>query len=281
MAAPALFESVVEGLAALISRHREPRHGSVALPAGDEPPPAREVGLSQELPHSARLRVLPARHRSRDPRGRRTRSRPAATGPRICRRPTWCSARPPAIRSIRWSRAAARCRRRGLCSTWPATVSATSRRAISTGSKRSACANMSASARRSRSTEFRERWMTRAQGIADRLGPALSHRAGQRPVLRPRRQADGEQPDRAGAEVRTAGAGALRRAADRLHELQLSPRTFRQDLGAARTTAGEVRIPAASPSAWTGWRWRCLRPTALKRLTGRNRLAKRWRRDPI
>ena len=64
--------------------------------------------------------------------------------------------------------------------------------------------------------------------------PQAQHRAGERSVLRPRRQADGRQPDRAGAEVRAADRRAFGRAADRLHELQLPPRSFRHEVGLAR-----------------------------------------------
>ena len=46
------------------------RHRGDALSAGDEPRPAREIRLSEELPQSARLRLRPARHRTRDPLGR-------------------------------------------------------------------------------------------------------------------------------------------------------------------------------------------------------------------
>ena len=47
---------------------------------------------------------------------------------------------------------------------------AASRRAISTGCNRSACANMSASARPRTDRRFRERWMVRAQELAKLLG---------------------------------------------------------------------------------------------------------------
>ena len=160
---------------------------------------------------------------------------PAAIGRRRSPPPISCSARPPAIRSIRWSRAAATCPPAASCSTSPAIASAASRRKCSTGCNRSACANMSASARRSEIQDFRARWMKRAEGFAAQSGPALPHRSGQRSVLRPRRQADGDEPGRAGVEIRAAGPGAFRRRADRLHELQLSPRPFRHDVEHLRT----------------------------------------------
>ena len=55
-------------------------------------------------------------------------------------------------------------------------------------------------------------------------GIAVSRRSRQRRFLWPRRQAHGDEPDRAGAEIRIARFGSLSRAADRLHEFQLSPR---------------------------------------------------------
>ena len=147
-----VFEQVVDGLSALISRYREPATESVAVSAGDEPPAIGEIGLPQELPAFSRLRELPCRRRSGHPlerralRGRRGLDR----GP--FGRPISFSAPPPAIRSIRWSRAAARCPPAAFCSTSPATASAASRQKCSTGCNPSACANMSASARPRRST---------------------------------------------------------------------------------------------------------------------------------
>ena len=41
---------------------------------------------------------------------------------------------------------------------------------MSTASRASACANMSASARREQIQEFRDPWIERAQGIADAIG---------------------------------------------------------------------------------------------------------------
>src|SRR5580704_204036 len=62
------------------------------------------------------------------------------------------------------------------------------------------------------------------------IGPLLAYRYRQRSVLRPRRQADGDEPGRAIAEVRTPRSGAFDGAADRLYELQLSSRSFRYDM---------------------------------------------------
>ena len=61
-------------------------------------------------------------------------------------------------------------------------------------------------------------------------GIAVSRRSRQRRFLWPRRQAHGDEPDRAGAEIRIARFGSLSRAADRLHEFQLSPRSLRHGL---------------------------------------------------
>ena len=53
-------------------------------------------------------------------------------------------------------------------------------------------------------------------------GPALAHRTRQRSVLRPRRQAHGDEPGRAIAEVRAAVPVRSAQRADGMHELQLS-----------------------------------------------------------
>ena len=60
------YESVVEALAALISRHRPEGRRSVPFSAGDEPRLAGEAGLSQKLSQSGRRRLLPGRQRTRD-----------------------------------------------------------------------------------------------------------------------------------------------------------------------------------------------------------------------
>ena len=143
----ALYEDVVERLAALITRNREPSTEVMRFPPVMNRGAAREVGLPQELSEPARLRLRPARHRTRDQRRGRAASTPAATGPRRCRRPTSCCRRPPAIPSIRSRPAAASCPRAACASTSRPIASAASRRAISTACNRSGCANMSASAR--------------------------------------------------------------------------------------------------------------------------------------
>ena len=163
---------------------------------------------------------------------------PAATGPRRCRRPTSCYRRPPAIRSIRSRRAAVPCRRAAGASTSPPTASAASPRAISTGCSPSGCANMSASAapttsRRSASAGWcAPRRSPRDLGLTFRVDYASDPffgRVGQMKAV---------SQIAAVAEIRAAGAAALRGAADRLHELQLSPRSFRHAWGIA-DAAGE------------------------------------------
>ena len=119
-------------------------------------------------------------------------------------------------------------------------------------------------------SDFRERWMVRAQAIARDLGLDLQGRLRQRSVLRPRRPDEGGQPDAAIAEIRAAGSAALGSAADRMHELQLSPRPFRHDLGHQGRQAASRPIPAAWRSAWTAWRWRCSIPTAPTSRSGRS-----------
>ncbi len=71
-----------------------------------------------------------------------------------------------------------------------ADVSATSRRAISTGCSRSACANMSASAART-GRRFPRALDGAGAGASRRLAAALHAGAGERSVLRPRRPDEG------------------------------------------------------------------------------------------
>ena len=123
-----------------------------ALPAGDEPAAAGEIRLPQKLPALSRLRVLPRRHRNRDPRGRRAlRGRRRLDAGAVAGRSRAQSRRLLSGLSAGASRGAVPARA-ACCSTSPATASGASRRRTSTGCNRSACANMSASARRSRST---------------------------------------------------------------------------------------------------------------------------------
>ena len=63
-------------------------------------------------------------------------------------------------------------RPKGCASTSPATASAASRQRCSTGCNRSACANMSASARADQVKDFRARWIKQGEAIAGQLGLA-------------------------------------------------------------------------------------------------------------
>ncbi len=96
--------------------------------------------------------------------------------------------------------------------------------------------------------DFRRRWIDAGAGDRRPTGPDLADRSCQRSVLRPRRQADGGEPGRAGAQIRAARAGALGGGADRVHELQQSSRPFRRRLESpARRRRGRA------------YRLRCLR----------------------
>ena len=151
--APRCTSSVVEGLSALISRHREPDTEILRFPPVMNRRHLEKSGYLKSFPHLLGCVSCLQRQRSRKsaPRSNAFDAGGDWTVGAVAGRPR-AEPRPPAIRSIRWSRAAAAFPRRACCSTSPATASATSRRAISTGCSRSACANTSASARRSRST---------------------------------------------------------------------------------------------------------------------------------
>ena len=95
----------------------------------------------------------------------------------------------------------------------------------------SACANTSASARPSRSPPSARRWLERARDFAERCELPHRDRRRQRSVLRPRRQDDGDEPARPGAQVRAADPDRERREPDRLPELQLSSGPFRLAVG--------------------------------------------------
>ena len=117
------------------------RHRAHALPARDEPQAARELGISQELPQPARLRVRLARHRVRHPR-RRGSSR---AGRRLDRGAVRIGSRALACRVLsglpdrRGARRAA-ARRHGNSTSRP-TSSGTSLLAVSIGCSRFACAS--------------------------------------------------------------------------------------------------------------------------------------------
>ena len=252
----ALYVDLVERLEAIHHAAARPASGNHALPAGDEPHPAGEVRLPEELPQSAGLRVRPARLGGLDPLGRRTlRQRRRLdhvadlVGPGAV-------ARRPAIPCIRSSRRAASCR--------AAACSSTSRRTCSDMSLRSSLDRLQSFRMREfvrigspdEIVDFREKWMAKAPLLAAELGLPHYHRRRERSVFRPRRPGHGGEPAAAGAEIRTVDPLLSRRIAHRLHELQLSPRTFRPGVGHPRRRRANWRTPAASPSASTGWRWR-------------------------
>ena len=198
---------------------------------------------------------------------------------RRCRRPISSSRPPPVIRFIRWSRAAARCRPQGLMfdvagDCFRREPSKDLDRLQSFRMREYVCLGTPEQV-----DDFRRRWMAAGAGFRRPIGTALSHRAGKRRVLRARRQADGDEPDRAGVEIRAAGSGALGGAADGVHELQLSPRPFRHGLEPAQCGRRRWCIPAASPSASIAWRWRCSRRMVsnMAALARVRVAAKRWR----
>ena len=123
--------------------------------------------------------------------------------------------------------------------------------------------------------DFRARWMKRAEGFAGQLGLPYRIEHAERPVFRPRRQADGDESGRAGVEIRAACAGALGGTADRVHELQLPPRPFRRGVEFAHRDRVQSRIPAASLSVSIVWPWPCLPRTASNCRNGRRAFARR------
>ncbi len=66
----ALYEDMVERLAALITRHREPDTEVMRFPPVMNRGQLEKSGYLKSFPESARLRLRPARHRARDPRRR-------------------------------------------------------------------------------------------------------------------------------------------------------------------------------------------------------------------
>ena len=166
----AIFEQVVDGLGALISRHRDPDTEVLRFPPVMSRRQLEKSGYLKSFPHflgcvsclagdeadiGAQRRALRGGRRlDAGACGRRSRaqSRRLLSGLSAGREP-----RP-------------RARRAASSSTSPATASAASRQRCSIGCNRSACANMSASARRSRSRNFRAHWMERAEGFAGQLG---------------------------------------------------------------------------------------------------------------
>jgi hypothetical protein len=122
-------------------------------------------------------------------------------------------------------------------------------RAKSIGCNLSACGNSSRSGRLNRLRIF--------ASIGSRVrpkSPAHSvfplYRGRKRPVLRPRRRDGRTVPGGAGAEIRDARPESIGGIAERVHELQLSPRSLRTDLGPQK------RKPRARPYRMRGVRRR-------------------------
>ncbi len=80
-------------------------------------------------------------------------------------------------------------------------------------------------------SDFRDRWMVRAQAIATDLGLTFRVDYASDPFFGRVGQMKAVSQKQQQLKFELADPAALGRAADRLHELQLSPRTFRHDLG--------------------------------------------------
>ena len=106
-------------------------------------------------------------------------------------------------------------------------------------------------------TAFRDSWMARAPEFAAELGLPHSVKPASDPFFGRTGQVMAVSQNPAGPQVRVAGAAPFGGEAHRLHELQLSSRSFRHDLGDLRPVGRPGAHRAASPSAWTGWRSRC------------------------
>ena len=138
---------MIERLAALITRHREAGTEVMRFPPVMNRGQLEKSGYLKSFPnllgcvcglHGTEREINAAVSRF-DAGGDWT---PGSIAP-----PISCCRRRPATRSIRWSRAAARCRPKASSSTSRPTASGASRRATSTGCSRSGCANLFASAR--------------------------------------------------------------------------------------------------------------------------------------
>ena len=165
----ALFEDVVGGLTALISRHREPRTEVLRFPPVMSRRQLEKSGYLKSFPHllgcvcclgGAETEIRAAR---RPLRGRR-RLDAGAGGGRSRAHPRRLLSGLSAGREPRQLPAdglifdvACDCFRREPSQ-------------ISTACSRSACGNMSASARRKQIDDSADAWMTQAQGLADQLG---------------------------------------------------------------------------------------------------------------
>ena len=229
------YESVVEALAALISRHRPAGAEVFRFPPVMSRASLEKQGYLQSFPNLVgAVACLEGSERADH----------AAPPPRTNDGGSWTEdlkpadlvLAPAACYPVYPIAAAARrgAGRRAMSSTSPATASAMNRRAAWTASRPSACANMSASARRSRSRPSASpgsraprasptRW-----ACPTRVDVANDPFFGRVGTLMATPAAPGC------AEIRIAGAGAVGGKAHRLHELQLSPGTFRRSLGPAQ-----------------------------------------------
>ena len=206
----AIFEDVVTRLAAFISRHREPGTEVLRFPPVMSRRQLERSGYLKSFPHFLGC-VCCLGGREADVRAAVERFEAGEDWTRRCqRRRSRAHVRPPAIRSIRWSRAAAKCRPKGLlfdvaCDCFRREPSKRSRPAAIVPHAR-ICLRRHAGADR----RFPPALDGTGAGARRSAGLALAHRSRERSVLRPRRQAHGGEPDRAGAEIRAARSGALR-----------------------------------------------------------------------
>jgi Seryl-tRNA synthetase len=167
-----LYEDMVERLAALITRHREPDTEVMRFPPVMNRGQLEKSGYLKSFPNL--LGCVCGLHgtnaRSTPPSAALM---PVATGPPRSRPRTWCFPRPPATRSIRSPRAAARCPRAAFASTSRPTCfrrepSRHLDRLQSFRMREYVCIGSPDDV-----SDFRERWMVRAQSIARDLGLAF------------------------------------------------------------------------------------------------------------
>ena len=267
----ALYEDVVERLAALITRHREPDTEVLRFPPVMSRAQLEKSGYLKSFPNllgcvcclhgterEIRAAVEPLR-------GRRRLDHVAVAG-----RPRAVAGRLlPGLSDRGGPRPGAgeRPAFRRRCRLLPPRAFAV----ISTGCSRSGCANMSASAARTEVSAFRERWMERAQGIAGELGLTCTidfasdpffGRVGQMKAVSQKQQA-----------LKFELLVPVR--SERKPTACMSFNYHRDHFGVTwdirRRRLARRRTPAASPSAWIGSRSPCSIPTAtdVNRVAGR------------
>ena len=165
----ALYEGLSERLDAFITRLRDPAAEVLRFPPVMSRRQLERPATSRAFPTcwdaSARCTAPSSRSAPRPRRASR-----AETGPSRSARPTWCSRPPRAIRSIRWSRRAARCRSPERCSTSRPTAFGTSLRTSSAACSPFACASSCYIGVPEQVVGFRERWMQRGAQLARQLG---------------------------------------------------------------------------------------------------------------